>query len=204
MKRESKTLIFWIVIIILVTFILTGITIYFMTKPKYYLKEEIPNSHIVNSETINISYKMGNEIILENMSLENIYESINYIEFKISGSNTLNKDCLCKVYLAYGINSKTKNLRIKDKFLNFKLVEIKNNQEEILFVDTSYQNIENSIILNEIVKSNASINKTYRLYMYVSDNIKIGDESNSDYSVSLWKNNVFASITIGTSYGINN
>lgn len=198
MKKENKIIILCIVITILVAFLLTIVSVYFLSRPKYSLKEDIKENNKGNQITtssISITYNK-NELMLDDMSLSNIYEPTNYIEFKLTGTNTSNDDVLYQLYLLYGENSKSKNIRIKDKLLNFKFVEIKNNKEEILFVNKNYKSLENSIVFKDIIKVNEDINRTFRLYVYISDSIKIGNSANSDYSSSIWKNNVYASVKI--------
>lgn len=203
MRKEKKIIILGIVITILVAFVLTIVSVYFLTKPKYSLKEEKNENNQSNqiiTSSINITYD-NNELMFEDMYSSNIYKPTNYIEFNLTGTNTSSIETMYELYLLYGNNSKSKNIRIKDRLLNFKLVEIKDNKEEILFASKSYQNLENSIILKEKVNVNETINKTFRLYMYVSDKVIIGNDSKADYSSYIWKNNVYGSVKIKLNYG---
>lgn len=195
MKKEKKIIIILsIVIIILIVLILTGITVFSMIRPHYYLKDEESDSKFVpNVSTINFNYKK-NELILENMIANNITKPYKYLEFTLEGKNLTSQDIECQIKLTYG--SAFKNIRIKDNLLKFKLVELNNNYEKVIFSDITYQNINDISFLSKTINQNEEINKTYRLYIYVTKNIKIGNTNNSDYTSSEWENDVYATVKI--------
>jgi len=189
-------------ILIILGVIIAGLVGFLVIKtvflPPYTLKDDasdpvkVPTSSVSN---INLECDQ-NELILDNMTLSNIKEPVKYLEFKLNGTNNIEKNLIGEVRISLGSNHETKNIRIKDNLLRFKLVEVNENEENVLFTDKTYENLDNRTILVKNIKTKQSINQTYRLYMYVADNIKIGTTSNSDYTKSEWENNIYATIKI--------
>ena len=138
-----------------------------------------------------------NSLTLENAMPRDTYIPNNYFEFQITGKNTYTKkDIYYEIDLVHGDipNTKTETNRILDRFLKFRLVEVVNNTESEIFTNKSYNDLTNKRIHVETIPKNTTseISKTYRLYMWIGNEVVIGD---GDYTTSEW-NNLFASIKV--------
>ena len=121
--------------------------------------------------------------------------SNDYFEFTIDGKNTSNKNINYLISLSYGDIPSNRTTRIKDNLLDFKLVEVVNNQENVLVDTINFKSLANAELYTTTIPSNTNnYLKTYRLYMKINNNTVIGDV-NQDYTIDEW-NNVFASIKV--------
>ena len=135
------------------------------------------------------------------------YKSLPYFEFTIDGKNTTtDKNIYYEIKTSYGDTVTGKNLRIKDELLKFTLVEYNNGVEKRILTDYSFVDLNNQTIWANSIDSNTNeeIKRTYRLYMWVSNDTKIcsGEMTeNCDYYTSQTPNwsDVFASIKINVS-----
>ena len=135
------------------------------------------------------------------------YKSLPYFEFTVDGKNTTSdKNIYYEIKTSYGDTVTGKNLRIKDELLKFTLVEYNNGVEKRILTDYSFVDLNNQTIWANSIDSNTNeeIKRTYRLYMWVSNNTKIcsGEMTeNCDYYTSQTPNwsDVFASIKINVS-----
>ena len=152
------------------------------------------NSSLVVGD-IYMHYNEGNkQISLSNAMPSNTYSN-DYFEFTIDGKNTSNKNINYLISLSYGDIPSNRTLRIKDNLLDFKLVEVVNNQENILVDTISFNSLANAELYTTTIPNNTNnYLKTYRLYMKINNNTVIGDV-NQDYTIDEW-NNVFASIKV--------
>ena len=101
-----------------------------------YLSKTGKNSSLVVGN-IYMHYNEGNkQISLSNAMPSNTYSN-DYFEFTIDGKNTSNKNINYLISLSYGDTPSNRTIRIKDNLLDFKLVEVVNNQENVL-VDNNY------------------------------------------------------------------
>ncbi len=154
------------------------------------------NSELIVGD-IYMHYNGKNEINLENAVPTNTYISSSYFEFTIDGKNTTsNKDIYYEIILKHGDNHETRTVRIRDDLLKFRLVEVNSDSETELFTNRSYDDLQNKRIWVDTIDRNTStkIVRTYRLYMWISDSVKVGNV-NQDYTIEEW-NNVFASIKV--------
>ncbi len=118
----------------------------------------------------------------------------NFITFTIDGTNQSGKNINYEIDLLYGDEISGRN-RIADNLIAFDLEE-----NNTLIVDSgSYEDISNSVsIWNNTIPGGTSSNitKTYKLRMWVSDDILISDTNpDANYTTSEFKN-LFASIRV--------
>ena len=162
-----------------------------------YLSKTGKNSSLVVGN-IYMHYNEGNkQISLSNAMPSNTYSN-DYFEFTIDGKNTSNKNINYLISLSYGDTPSNRTTRIKDNLLDFKLVEVVNNQENVLVDTINFNSLTNAELYTTTIPSNTSnYLKTYRLYMKISYNTVIGNVD-QDYTIDEW-NNVFASIKVDVS-----
>ena len=137
-----------------------------------------------------------------NINIGSIFPSNNYIngeyfEFTIDGKNTNTKgNILYNIQVTKGDNVDDK-VRIADKFLKFRLVKVENNQEIELANDKNYEVINNTIIYSDMInkETNSEIEYTYRLYVWISDEVEVGNTEEVDYTTDEW-NKLFASVKV--------
>ena len=135
------------------------------------------------------------------------YKSLPYFEFTIDGKNTTpDKNIYYEIKTSYGDTVNGKGVRIRDDLLKFILIEYNNGVEKRILTDYSFVDLNNQTIWANSIDSNTNeeIKRTYRLYMWVSNDTKIcsGEMTeNCDYYTSQTPNwsDVFASIKINVS-----
>ena len=196
MKFNNKKKIILGSIITLILIISLGVTYAFFTFGKNSL-----NSQLVAGD-IYIQYKETNSINIPDMMPRSTYvdNENGYFEFQITGKNTYTeKDIIYDVVLSYGDNpiDTNRTIRIKDELLRFRLVKVVNNEEQEIFNNRSYTSINNKRIHKETIpaETNTETTTTYRIYAWISEETKIGNANDADYSLSDW-NKVFASIKV--------
>ncbi|MCI5701566.1 MAG: DUF6273 domain-containing protein [Erysipelotrichaceae bacterium] len=151
------------------------------------------NSSLVVGD-IYMHYNEGNKQISITDAMPSNTYSNDYFEFTIDGKNTSNKNIIYEIVLNHGDDLANKT-RILDKFLAFKLVEVNDNQENVLFDNNTYRNINNTkIYISNIPSNTSNYLKTYRLYIKIKKEVVIGDVD-QDYTIDEW-NNIFASIKV--------
>ena len=162
-----------------------------------YLSKTGKNSSLVVGD-IYMHYNEGNkQISLSNAMPSNTYSN-DYFEFTIDGKNTSNKNINYLISLSYGDIPSNRTTRIKDNLLDFKLVEVVNNQENVLVDTINFNSLNNANLYTTTIPSNTNnYLKTYRLYMKISYNTVIGNVG-QDYTIDEW-NNIFASIKVNVS-----
>ena len=159
-----------------------------------YLSKTGKNSSLVVGD-IYMHYNEGSkQISLSNAMPSDTYSN-DYFEFTIDGKNTSNKNINYLISLSYGDTPSNRTLRIKDNLLDFKLVSVVNNQENVLVDTINFNSLTNAKLYTTTIPSNTSnYLKTYRLYMKISYNTVIGNVG-QDYTIDEW-NNIFASIKV--------
>ncbi len=135
--------------------------------------------------------------------ISKIQEKIPYFEFTIDGENNYSKDIWYEVILQRGEEptgeeNKDRTERIKDDLLRFRLVEMVNGEEQEIFTNRVYESIINERIYVNTINANTreKITKTYRLYMWISDSVRIGEGDNIDYDTTTWNDKVYASVKV--------
>ena len=160
------------------------------------------NSQLVVGD-IYMHYKESNAINLSGImpgGEYNIGDADSYFEFTISGKNTYTKeDIWYDIVLSHGDvpDGKEESNRIIDKYLKFRLVEVTDGIETELLRDETYDDLTSErIYVAQIPKDTTTeINKTYRLYMVVRDELIIGNTEDAVYTTDEWAN-AFASIKV--------
>ena len=135
-----------------------------------YLSKTGKNSSLVVGD-IYMHYNEGRkQISLSNAMPSNTYSS-DYFEFTVDGKNTSNKNINYLISLSYGDTPSNRTTRIKDNLLDFKLVEVVNNQENVLVDTINFNSLTNANLYTTTIPSNTNnYLKTYRLYMKISYN----------------------------------
>ena len=163
------------------------------------------NQQLITGD-IYMHYKESNTLTLENMLPSSTYDPTKYFEFTIDGKNT---NTMYDIYYDIILNrgdvpaGKTEQNRIFDKFIKFRLVEVIEGQDDnVIFTNKTYLDISSGkrIYIATIPKNTTSeITHKYRLYMWISNDVVIGNEGNTniDYDMTTW-NNLFASIKVGS------
>ena len=192
MKNKKLIIVLSVIAILVLTI---GVSFAFFT----YNKVSINNSSLVVGD-IYMHYNETNEFKIEGAMPSNTYDKTKYFEFTIDGKNTHTKyGILYNIQLVHGDDEANK-IRIEDKFLKFRLVEVDNNQEIVLQDKLTIDNINNTIIYGSTIPANTTseITKTYRLYMWIDESVNIcsGDQTgNCDYTLTDWTN-LFASVKV--------
>jgi len=140
----------------------------------------------------------------ENNIIINQIENLPYFEFRIDGRNTYTKkDIWYEIVLNYGDNHDIRTTRIRDDLLRFTLVEIIDGTEKVLFNNRKYSDLTNQKIWVDTIPANTNeeINRTYRLYMWISQDTVIGNVE-EDYTIEEW-NDVFASVKVSVTGDFN-
>ena len=124
-----------------------------------------------------------------------------YIEFTIDGLNEYKEnDIWYAIDLIHGDvpDGKNEENRIRDDLLRFTLTKsVDGGEEEIVLENESYTSIiDERIYVEKIAKNTTTnVNHTYKLYVWISDSINVGNMQEADYSVSEW-DNLFASVKV--------
>ena len=166
------------------------------------------NQELVTGD-IYMHYKESNALTLSNALPSNTYDPNNYFEFTIDGKNTNTKyDIWYDILLGRGDvpQGKTEQNRIQDKFIKFRLTEFIENsethqiEEQEIFTNKSINDLSNAVRVHVATipkKTMTEIVHTYRLYMWIGNEVIIGNSENpdKDYDQNTW-NNLFASIKV--------
>ena len=169
-----------IIILTLITGIL--ITTIGITYSIFTTSKTSKNSSLVVGD-IYMHYNETNELKIENAMPSDTFDETKYFEFTIDGKNTYTeKDIWYEIVLTKG-NDQTGKTRIKDNLLKFTLTETKDGVTTTVVDGKSYKDLTSKRIwVNTINKNTTSeVSITYRLYMWVSNDTKIGN-INQDYT----------------------
>ena len=192
MKNKKLIIVLSVIAILVLTI---GVSFAFFT----YNKVSINNSSLVVGD-IYMHYNETNEFKIEGAMPSSTYNPTKYFEFTIDGKNTHTKNgILYNIQIVHG-NDEANKIRIEDKYLNFRLVSVDNNQETVLQDKLTIDNINNTTIYNSTIPANTTteIVKTYRLYMWINEKVDIcgGNQvENCDYTLADWEK-LFASVKV--------
>lgn len=199
MKRNKTIIIIsFITILLLLT---VGITYAAFN----YNRTGTNNSQLVAGD-IYMHFNETNELTITNAMPQSTYTENNYFEFTIDGKNTYTEqDIWYEIVLTHGDNHETRTERLRDDLLKFRLVEVVDGEEQELFTNQSYDDLTNQRIWVDTIprNTNTEIVKTYRLYMQVSDSIRIGNTAEADYDVDTWNTDVYASVKVNVTGDFN-
>ena len=129
----------------------------------------------------------------------------NTLTFTVEGENNSEKTIYYEILLNYGDELESTYKRFYDRHIVFDLIEIGANNEETYLVNAqSFENFNRTRIwVDSIAANGGTIDKTYKLRMWLSDNILVSDTSDqADYKETGEDalNNHYASVKIGV-YG---
>ncbi len=164
------------------------------------------DNQILVTGDIYMKFKETPALTIENAMPSEGPGANDYFEFTIEGKNTYSKPIWYEIDIQHGEPHETRGTRIEDNLLAFKLVEVKDeNQEEVLIEKGSYTGLAagKGIYVNTIpAGTNSKITRTYRLYMWISSKTIIGNTSDANYDMDEW-NDVFASIKVNVTGDFN-
>ena len=142
----------------------------------------------------------------ENNIIKSPFVDLPYFEFTIDGKNTYEKeDIWYEIVLSHGNSHATRKERIKDNLLKFRLVEVIDGEEKILFTNRSYKDLTNKRVWVDTILKNTlnEVVHIYRLYMWIDDSVRIGNTVEADYDIETWNNEVYASIKVNVTGDFN-
>ena len=182
MNKKKELIILGIVTLVLL--VTLGVTYAIFTFSKTSVKSELIAGDIY------MKYKETKGISLSNAMPRETYDPNGYFEFTIEGKNTYTeKDIYYDVVLNHGDapSDANRTIRIEDKYLHFRLVEVVNNEEQEIFQDEKYNNIQNKRIYVNTIPKNTTTNTShvYRLYMWIGSEVGIGNTEDATYSTRL-------------------
>ena len=198
--KDKKVLIIGVVITVILLFTV-GVTYAFYS----YNRTGTNNSQLVVGD-IYMHFNESNELTITNAMPQSTYDTNNYFEFTIDGKNTYTEeDIWYEIVLSHGDADATRTERLRDDLLRFRLVEVINGEEEELVTNKSYDNLTNRRIWVDTIPKNTTneVVHTYRLYMWISDSVKIGNTTDADYDMETWNNEVYASIKVNVTGDFN-
>ena len=162
--------------------------------------QELLDSGFFEKENMIEDMKSLNIIIGKNLLLDT---NMKYFEFEIDGINNYeDKDIQYEIVLNNteynGEDKETRNQRIENRFLKFALVKIVDGKNNLIFHNRSYEDLtETTIYTDSISSSDGEINQTYRLYMWIGDEVVIGGgDAIYDYDMETWSDKLYASVRV--------
>ena len=198
--KERKILIIGIIMAVVLLFTV-GVTYAFLN----YSQTGTSNSQLIVGD-IYMHFQETNQLTIINAMPQSTYDTNNYFEFTIDGKNTYTKeDIWYEIVLSYGDSHATRTERIRDDLLKFRLVEVVDGVEQELFNNKSYNDLTNRRVWVDTIPKNTlnEVVHTYRLYMWISDSVRIGNASDIDYDIETWNNEVYASIKVNVTGDFN-
>ena len=169
--KNNKKIIVAISLVVALLIITLGITY-----AAFVYRENTNNQQLVLGE-IYMYYDEVNQLTIENALPGDEYSK--YFEFTVNGKNTYKeKDIYYEVILTKGDtpDDKIETNRLSDDSLLFKLVEVADGDTEtVLLEDKTYDDLTSQRIYVATINKGTTteVNKRYRLYAKISDNITI-------------------------------
>lgn len=190
-KNNKKVLIISMVLLALV------ITLFGITYSMLNYRKTSTNQQLILGE-IYMHYNEGvaGINILDMMPRSN-YDESQYFEFIIDGKNTNKKgNIIYNIQITKGDDEVDKT-RISDRYLRFTLTEVSGENENILVDNQKYEEINNTTIYTNLIpkETNEEIEYKYRLYVWIDDEVIIGNTNEVDYTLDEW-NKLYASIKV--------
>ena len=152
-----------------------------------------------------LSVLIQNNMIIKIKDDSKIKEKIPYFEFKIEGVNNYSKDIWYEIVLKDGKEPEGRTERLRDDLLRFRLVEVVGEEEKEIFTNRGYEDISDERIYVNTIGANTKekITRTYRIYMWISDSVKVGVGEGIDYDMETWNDKVYASVKINVAGDFN-
>ena len=165
----------------------------------YWAYSRTTDNQILVAGDIFMKYTETNQLVIKNALPSKEPGENDYFEFKITGKNTYSKPIWYEIVLNHGVeNPEGRTERLLDKFLKFRLVEIKGETEETVVDNASYEDITSKKIWVSTIPGGTkdNIEITYKLYMWISFDTRIGNTAGNDYDMETWNNQVYASVRV--------
>ncbi len=164
------------------------------------------DTNFFDDSPVNLEELKSLNIIKQDTS--KIKENIPYFEFKIEGVNNYSKDIWYEIVLKDGeppADEPKRTERLRDDLLRFRLVEVVGEEEKEIFTNRGYEDISDERIYVNTIGANTKekITRTYRIYMWISDSVKVGVGEDIDYDMETWNNEVYASVKINVAGDFN-
>ncbi len=160
------------------------------------------NQQLVTGD-IYMKYKEGSSSIkITNAMPTNTYDPSQVFEFTIEGKNTYTKPIWYEIVIKWGEKPTDRNTRIPDEFIRFRLTEqLPDGEEQEVIAAGKYEDFENGkkIWVNKIAANSPETTITYKLYMWVSNEMHLGsgdDADSSDMDMNTWNTDAFASVKV--------
>ncbi len=193
-KRKKRILTGVIIAIVLVAVV--GVTYalwsYFQIgKNQQLVAGDVYMKYTETSNTINIQDAMPSKTYGDD-----------YFQFTIEGKNTYTKPIWYEIVINWGAEPEGRSVRIPDEFLRFRLTEqLPGGEETEVIKEGKYEDFSKGkkIWVNKIGANSPETTITYKLYMWVSDEMHLGagdDASSSDMDMETWNNDAFASVKV--------
>ena len=191
MNTKKRLLI--IIIVVLILIIGIGITYALFS----YNGTGVNNSKLVTGD-IYMKYNESNQLTFNNATPTSNYVNGKYFEWTVEGKNESEKDIWYEIILNHGDDHETRTERLDDKFLRFTLLETKNNVTRTVLDSVSYSSINNRRIWVDTIDRNTTTDTvhTYRLYVWIDEDVYIGNLPGTDYDFDTWNDEVYASVKV--------
>ncbi len=160
-----------------------------------------PNQQLVAGDIYMKYTETSNTINIENAMPSKTYGE-DYFEFTIEGKNTYTKPIWYEIVIKWGEEPVGRTTRIPDEFLRFRLTEqLPSGEEQEVIAEGKYENFKEGtrIWVNTIGAQSAETTITYKLYMWISDEMRLGSgdaATGADMDMETWTNDAFASVKV--------
>ncbi len=195
-NNKKKKRILTGVIIAIVLVVLVGLTYALWS---YFGISE--NQELVAGDIYMKYTETSNTINIENAMPSKTYGD-DYFEFTIEGKNTYTKPIWYEIVIKWGEEPEGRTTRIPDEFLRFRLTEqLPGEEEQEVIAEGKYENFKEGtrIWVNTIGAKSAETTITYKLYMWISDEMVLGSgdaAASADMDMETWTNDAFASVKV--------
>ena len=191
MKKRKQTLTVSVFVVALL------LTVFGVTYSMLNYTQTSTNQQLILGD-IYMHYNEGTTgINIPDMMPKSSYDESQYFEFTIDGKNTNKKgNIIYNIQVTKG-DAEAGKTRIGDQYLRFTLTEVIGENENILVDNQKYEEINNTTIYTNLIpkETNEEIEYTYRLYVWISNEVVIGNTNEVDYTLDEW-NNLYASVKV--------
>ncbi len=144
----------------------------------------------------------SNTINIQGAMPTSTYDENEYFQFTIEGKNTYTKPIWYEIVIKWGEEPENRHTRIPDEFIRFRLTEqLQDGEEQEVIKEGKYSDFSKGtkIWVNTIGAKSKETTITYKLYMWVSDEMVLGSgdaESTSDMDMETWNNDAYVSVKV--------
>ncbi len=160
------------------------------------------NQRLVAGEIYMKYTETSNTINIQDAMPSNTYDENEYFQFTIEGKNTYTKPIWYEIVIKWGEKPTDRNTRIPDEFIRFRLTEqLPDGEEQEVIKEGKYTDFSKGtkIWVNKIAANSPETTITYKLYMWISDEMHLGageDAASSDMDMDTWNTDAFASVKV--------